>query len=85
MKKIVRLKYLPQKISLFETVIVSANDTLVNLYLNGKIKYKDIIYKLLKIISLNEFVKLKKISPKSVSEIINLDKYVRLKITSKSV
>ena len=79
------LKYLPQKISLFETVIVSANDTLVNLYLNGKIKYKDIISKLLKIISLNEFVKLKKISPKSVSEIINLDKYVRLKITSKSV
>ena len=79
------LKYLPQKISLFETVIVSANDTLVNLYLNGKIKYNDIIYKLLKIISLNEFVKLKKISPKSVSEIINLDKYVRLKITSKSV
>ena len=79
------LKYLPQKISLFETVIVSANDTLVNLYLNGKIKYKDIIYKLLKIISLSEFVKLKKISPKSVSEIINLDKYVRLKITSKSV
>ena len=79
------LKYLPQKISLFETVIVSANDTLVNLYLNGKIKYKDIIYKLTKIISLNEFVKLKKISPKSVSEIINLDKYVRLKITSKSV
>lgn len=79
------LKYLPQKISLFETVIVSANDTLVNLYLNGKIKYNDIIYKLLKIISLNEFVKLKKISPKSVSEIINLDKYVRLKITTKSV
>ena len=79
------LKYLPQKISLFETVIVSANDTLVNLYLNGKIKYKDIISKLLKIISLKEFVKLKKISPKSVSEIINLDKYVRLKITSKSV
>ena len=54
-------------------------------YLNGKIKYNDIIYKLLKIISLNEFVKFKKISPKSVSEIINLDKYVRLKITSKSV
>ena len=79
------LKYLPQKISLFETVIVSANDTLVNLYLTGKIKYKDIISKLLKIISLKEFVKLKKISPKSVSEIINLDKYVRLKITSKSV
>ncbi len=79
------LKYLPQKISLFETVIVSANDTLVNLYLNGKIKYNDIINKLLKIISLNEFVKFKKISPKSVSEIINLDKYVRLKITTKSV
>ena len=79
------LKYLPQKISLYETVIVSANDTLVNLYLNGKIEYNDIIYKLLKIISLKEFIKLKKTSPKSVSEIINLDKYVRLKITTKSV
>ena len=79
------LKQIPKKISLFETVVVSANDTLVKLYLDRKISYNDIIYKLLKIISLKEFVKLKKISPKNVSEIINLNKYVHFKITSKSV
>ena len=79
------LKLIPKKNSLFETVVVSANDTLVKLYLNKKIKYFDIIPKLLKIISLKEFVKLKKISPKNVSEIINLNKYVHFKITSKSV
>ena len=79
------LKHIPKKISLFETVVVSANDTLVKLYLDRKISYKDIISQLLKIISLKEFVKLKKISPKNVSEIINLNKYVHLKITSKSV
>jgi len=79
------LKHIPKKISLFETVVVSANDTLVKLYLNKKIAYYEIIPKLLKIISLKEFVKLKKISPKNVSEIIKLNKYVHFKITSKSV
>ncbi len=79
------LNYLTQRNSLYETVIVSANDTLVGLYLDNKISYSNIIPKLLKIISLKEFIKYKKISPKSVSQIINLNKYVRLKITSKSV
>ena len=79
------LKHVPNKISLFETVVVSANDTLVKLYLDKKISYKEIISKLIKIISLKEFTKLKKKRPKSVLEIINLNKYVHLKITSKSV
>ncbi len=79
------LKYIPNKISLFETVLVSANDELVKLYLNNKIKHKDIIKKLIKIINIKEFSKLNKIKPKNISEIINLDKYVRLKINSKSV
>ena len=79
------LKYIPNKISLFETVLVSANDELVRLYLNKKIKYKDIIKLLIKIIKIKEFKKLNKIKPKNISQIINLDKYVRLKINSKSV
>ena len=36
------LKLIPDKISLFETVVVSANDELVRLYLSKKINFKDI-------------------------------------------
>ncbi len=79
------LNKIPQKISLYETVIVSANDELVRLYLKKKLTYNEISKKLLKLISLKEFIKLKKRSPKNVFEIIKLDKYVRLKIRSKSV
>ena len=79
------LSILPEKSSLFETVIVSANDQLVRMYLNKEIKYEDITIKLFKILNLKEFMKLKKISPSKLSDIINLDKYVRLKINSKSV
>ena len=49
------LRTMPNKSSLFETVIVSVNDALVNLYLNKKIKFVDIQYKLLKLINLKEF------------------------------
>jgi len=79
------LKKIPKKISLYETVIVSANDELVRSYLSKKINYKDIHIKLFKILNLKEFIKLKNISPRNVSNIIKLDKYVRFKIKSKSV
>ncbi len=79
------LNQLSNNISLYETVIVSANDELVRLYLNKKIKYKNIAQRLIKFINLSKFKKLKSIPPKSVSEIIKLDQYVRLKINSKSV
>ena len=79
------LKYLPTENSLFETVIVSANDELVRLYLNKKIRYNEISKKLLKLIKLKKFTMLKKISPSKIGEIEKLDKYVRLKINSKSV
>ena len=70
---------------MLETVIVSANDELVNMYLNKKIKYKDISKYLTKIISLKEFKDLSNKKPKNISDILNLDKYVRLKINSKGV
>ena len=79
------LKLLPNKISLFETILVAANDELVNLFLNKKIKFTDISKKLLKILSEREFSKFKRITPKNVAQIIKLNDYVRLKINSKSI
>ena len=76
---------LPKKNSLFETVIVSANDELVNLFLKRKIKYNDISTMLLKIINKKEFIIFKNILPKKVSDIVNLNKYVRFKINSMGV
>ena len=71
--------------SLFETIIVSANDKLVNLFLNNKIRFIDISNILLKICSLSEFNKFKLIKPKNIDEINNLADYVSLKIDSLSV
>ena len=79
------LKLLPNKQSLYETVIVSANDTLVDLYLTKKISFLDIHKYLLKIINLKEFLKFKKISPKKVKDIIELNEYVRLKCIRMSI
>jgi 1-deoxy-D-xylulose-5-phosphate reductoisomerase len=73
------LKLLPFKQSLFETVIVSANDTLVELFLNNKIKFTDIQKKLFKIINQKNFFKYRNIHPKNIEDIIKLNNYVRLK------
>tara|TARA_B100001093_G_scaffold118280_1_gene110845 strand:- start:3278 stop:3793 length:516 start_codon:yes stop_codon:yes gene_type:complete len=74
------LDKLPKRDSLFETVLVSANDSYVQLYLNGKIKYDEIYKRLWKFINNHEFQKFKRIQPKKIQNILNLNKYVRLKI-----
>ena len=74
------LNFLPDNHSLFETVIVSANDVLVQLFLDNKIKFIDIQKKLFSLIKKQEFSKYKKISPKNIKDIIKLNDYVRLKI-----
>jgi 1-deoxy-D-xylulose-5-phosphate reductoisomerase len=79
------LKFLPKNHSLFETVIVSANDKLVELFLENKIKFTDIQKNLFKIINKKEFQKFKKKVPKNINDITNLNDYVRLKIISNSV
>ena len=71
--------------SLFETIIVSANDKLVNLFLNNKIKFIDISNILLKICNNAEFNKFRSIKPKNIDEINNLADYVSLKIDSMGV
>ncbi len=79
------LNQLNNKDSLFETVIVSANDCLVKLFLENKIKFTDISSILLKITKLKEFSKLKLITPKNINQITTLSDYVSLKINSMSV
>ena len=79
------LKLLPKKHSLFETVIVSANDTFVNLFLQKKISFLDINKELFKILKLNEFSKYKNIKPKKLNDIINLNKYVSTNIRKKYI
>ena len=76
---------LTDKDSLFETVIVSANDILVNKFLKNEIKFIDISKKLLKITSLNEFKRFKQIKPKNIKEIEELADYVSFKISTMSI
>ena len=79
------LNKISNKISLFETVLVSANDSLVELFLNKKITYPE-IYRILNIItSQKEFIKLKLIKPSSLGQISKLSKYVALKTHALSV
>ena len=77
------LKLLPVKNSLYETVIVSANDCLVELFLKEKIGFSSIQKELFKIIKLKEFVKYKKKFPNKAEDILNLNNYVRLKLLKK--
>ena len=76
------LKKVNDKQSLYETIIVSANDEIINMYLNGKIKYADISKKLFNFINKKEFTRFKYIQPSSIKEIVKLNNYVRLKINS---
>ena len=73
------LTKIPKKISLYETVLVSANDQLVELFLNNKINFTNITTFLKKILRMKIFLKYKKRSPKNYKEIIKLNDYVRLK------
>ena len=77
------LKLLPQNFSLFETIIVSANDTLVDLFLKKKIKFIDIHKNLIKIVNKKEFLKFRKITPININDIIDLNNYVRLNVLKK--
>jgi 1-deoxy-D-xylulose-5-phosphate reductoisomerase len=93
LKKVDKIKFpiikilnnMSNKDSLFETIIVSANDKLVNLFLSGKIRFIDISNILLKICNMPQFVKFKSKKPTNIDEINNLVNYVSLKIDAMSV
>jgi 1-deoxy-D-xylulose-5-phosphate reductoisomerase len=74
------LKLLSNKNSLFETVIVSVNDSLVKLFLKKKISFLELNNYIIKFTNLTEFSKYKLYEPKNTSEIMALHDYVSLKI-----
>ena len=69
----------PNTNSLLETVLVSANDELVELFLKNKIQFLDITKKLITILKLKEFKILRTKKPNNLAQIIRLNRYVRLK------
>ncbi len=76
------LNLMPKKSSLFETILITANDEIVKLFLEKKIKFNQIIPFINKIIRFKDFTKYKKILPKNLKNITDLNKFVRLKINS---
>tara|TARA_Y100001970_G_scaffold39031_1_gene48060 strand:+ start:1838 stop:3001 length:1164 start_codon:yes stop_codon:yes gene_type:complete len=88
LKKLDKIKFpttkiidlIPKKNSLFETIIVSANDELVNLFLKKRISFFELYKSLEKILKLKEFQNFKNKKPKNINEINKLNLYVRLKV-----
>ena len=76
------IKMLPKKISLFETILITANDEIVKLFLRNKISFREIVPTIHKIIKYKDFKKFKKIMPKNLENITELSKFVRFKIQS---
>ena len=79
------LDMIPDNDSLLNTILISANDTLVDLFLKKKISFYEIYEKLFFILNLKEFSKFKSVKPKNLSQIMNLSHKVRLKTHSLSV
>ena len=79
------LDKLPKQDSLFETILVSTNDLLVNMFLKNEIRFIDISIILTKLLKLREFTKYKSKKPKNINDILELHHYVSLKIKSLSV
>mgnify|MGYP006088481315 FL=1 len=73
------IKALPKNESLFETVIVAANDCLVEKFLEKKIKFIDISKFFFRIVNSKKFQKYKLKRPTNIEEIKSLNEYVRLK------
>jgi len=77
------LRLLNNNNSLYETVIVTINDTLVDMFLKNKIKFTDISRYLIRLLNERNFLKYKKIQPSNIDQIIKLNKYVHLKVVEK--
>ena len=73
------LDKLPEKSSLFETVMVSINDKLVKLFLANRIKFTDISKKMNNMLELNEYKKFKKLRVRNANDIMSLNAKIRIK------
>jgi 1-deoxy-D-xylulose-5-phosphate reductoisomerase len=74
------IKRLQNKESLLETIIVLANDELVNLFLLKKLDFTDINIFLHKLINMKEIVNLSKKKPRSIETIIFIKELIKKKI-----
>ena len=74
------IEMLPNNTSLFETILVSINDKFVELFLKDKIKFTDISKKMNKMLNLYKFKKYKKIKPKNIEEIVNMNTKIKNEI-----
>mgnify|MGYP001187164272 FL=1 len=73
------LKKINNNNTLFETLLISANDELVEQFIKNRIRYLDINKILNKVLNNKKYINLIKKKPKKISEIVNLSKEVRLK------
>jgi len=74
------IKRLKNKESALETIIVLANDELVNLFLLKKLNFTDITSLLQKLINMKVFKKLNQNKPGSIKSIIYLNQFIREEI-----
>ena len=79
------LKKIPKNDTLFETLLVTINDELVNLFLKKTISFDNIPIKLNKLLNSKNFCKLKLKKLRNLAQIQSLNKFARLKTNSLSV
>ena len=79
------LNFVPKTDTLFETLLVSVNDELVDLFLKNKISFDEISTKLKQIISHKDFIKYRQKKLNNLTQIEKLNEFVRLKTKSLSV
>mgnify|MGYP001382158721 CR=1 FL=1 len=74
------IKFIPDKSSYFETILITINDYLVNKYLEKKINYISIQLNILKLLKKPYFAKYYKLKPKNIYDIKKM-----IKLTKKYV
>ena len=79
------LKSLPNKNSLYETILITINDYYVEMFINKKISYNQMVKSIYNACHLNEFLFYRSIKPKNVDEIYKLRDFVRLKLNLLSI
>ncbi len=79
------LNFVPKNDTLFETLLVSVNDELVDLFLKNKISFDEISTKLKQIINHKDFLKFRQKKLNNLTQIEKLNEFVRLKTKSLSV
>ena len=74
------LNKLPEKSSIYETILGLINDKLVELFLQNKIKFTDIYKKMNNILALSEFKKYKMKENYNIKDVIYLEKLIKERV-----